>query len=79
VGTNNHLGLQTLREPGPDGSYGDADDVILPLTNYQRTIAITELNPPVATLRSVNIIVQYATSQNLQKTYVLNSYISQYP
>lgn len=79
VGTSNHLGLQTLREPGPDGNYGDADDVMLPLTNYQRTIAITELNPPVATLRSVNIIVQYATSQNRQKTYVLNSYISQYP
>jgi len=80
VGTSNHLGMQTLEEPGPDGTYGDVDDVMIPLTDYQRTIAITELNPPVATLRNINVSVQYTSPQmKLPKTYVLNSYISQYP
>lgn len=77
VGTTNHLGEQTLHEPGPDGTYGDADDILLPLTEYQRTIAITELAPPVATLRAINVTVQYlATQAKLQKTYVVSSYIS---
>ena len=31
---------QTLQDPGPDGIYGTADDVMIPLTGYQRTILI---------------------------------------
>jgi prepilin-type N-terminal cleavage/methylation domain-containing protein len=74
---------QTLTEPGPDGIYGTADDVQVPLTGYQRTILISAVNDasgnPVASLRAVNITVQYTTSQaKLGKTYVLSSFISQY-
>jgi hypothetical protein len=76
-------GLETLDEPGPDGRYGDTDDVILPLTPYQRTILISTVNDqngnPIASLRAVNVTMQYTTAQaKLQKTYVLSSFISQY-
>jgi prepilin-type N-terminal cleavage/methylation domain-containing protein len=74
-------GLQTLTEPGPDGIYGTADDVQIPLSSYQRTILISPVTSGgvvVPSLRAVNITVQYSTTQNLQKSYVLSSFISQY-
>ena len=76
-------GEQTLIEPGPDGVFGTADDVQIPLTGYQRTILISPVldssGNVVATLRGVNITLQYTTSQaRLPKTYVLSSFISQY-
>ncbi len=76
-------GAEYLEEPGPDGNYGDADDVKLYLTGYQRAIQISPVydvnNNLVTSLRSVTITVQYSTSQTkLPKTYVLNSFISQY-
>jgi prepilin-type N-terminal cleavage/methylation domain-containing protein len=76
-------GGETLEEPGPGGNYGDADDIKLPLTNYQRAIQISPLfdtnNVLIPTLRSVTITVQYTTPGiSTQKTYVLNSFISQY-
>jgi hypothetical protein len=76
-------GEETLREPGPDGIYGNANDVLIPLTGYQRTIVFSPLYDAqgnlVTTLRGMTITMQYTTSQaRLQKTYILNSYISQY-
>jgi prepilin-type N-terminal cleavage/methylation domain-containing protein len=76
-------GEETLREPGPDGIYGNANDVFIPLTGYQRTIVFSPLLDAqgnlVTTLRGVTITMQYTTPQTkLQKTYILNSYISQY-
>jgi prepilin-type N-terminal cleavage/methylation domain-containing protein len=75
---------QTLRDPGPDGIYGSADDILIPLTGYQRTIVISPLydaqNNLISSLRSVTVTVQYSTPQTrLPKSYVLNSYISQFP
>jgi prepilin-type N-terminal cleavage/methylation domain-containing protein len=84
VGTTDDIGQpeQTLEEPGADGKYGDTDDVILPLTNFKRTVLISQVvdvnNNSVPSLRSVNITMQYTTASNLQKSYVLNSFISQY-
>jgi prepilin-type N-terminal cleavage/methylation domain-containing protein len=66
---------QTLHDPGPDGIYGTADDVLIPLSGYQRQIAISSVN---ATLRSVTITIQYTTPQSINKTYILNSYFSEY-
>jgi type IV pilus modification protein PilV len=66
---------QTLRDPGPDGIFGTADDVLIPMTGYQRTIAIAKVNEE---LRSVTITIQYTTPQSLQKTYVLNSWVSEF-
>jgi type II secretory pathway pseudopilin PulG len=74
---------QTLQDPGTDGIYYTADDVMIPLTGYKRTILISPVTTvggaTVSSLRSVTITVQYTTAQmNLPKTYILNSYISQY-
>jgi prepilin-type N-terminal cleavage/methylation domain-containing protein len=75
-------GPQVLREPGPDGTYGNVDDVQVSLTNYQRTILIAPVTAGgtvVPTLRGVNVTVQYTTTQaKLPKTYVLSGFISQY-
>jgi prepilin-type N-terminal cleavage/methylation domain-containing protein len=76
-------GTEVLREPGPDGIYGNSNDVLIPLTAFQRTIAFTPLTDTqgntIASLRAVTVTIQYATPQTkLPKSYVLNSYISQY-
>ncbi len=76
-------GPEVLREPGPDGIYGNSNDVLIPLTGYQRTIVFTSLTDslgnPISSLRGVTVSIQYTTPQTrLQKTYILNSYISQY-
>jgi prepilin-type N-terminal cleavage/methylation domain-containing protein len=66
---------QTLHDPGPDGIFGTSDDVFIPLTGYQRTITIATVN---SSLRSVTITIQYTTPQSINKTYVLNSYFSEF-
>ncbi len=75
--------LQSLADPGPDGIYNTTDDTTIPLTNYQRTVLIYPLydasNNLIPTLRGVTITVQYSTPQNPKATYILNTYISQYP
>ncbi|MGD0415403.1 MAG: prepilin-type N-terminal cleavage/methylation domain-containing protein [Terriglobales bacterium] len=76
-------GEQTLQDPGPDGVYQTADDIMIPLTGYQRTIAFGTVydaaGNAVPSVRAVTITVQYSTSQSSQqKTYIVNSYISQY-
>jgi len=77
-------GVQCLNEPGPDGIVGTADDVILSLSNYTRTIAITQLTtgtPPtvIPTLVQVTITITYSVpNSSVPKTYVLEEYISSY-
>lgn len=75
-------GEETLEEPGANGNYGDVDDVKIPLTGYQRAIQISPLFDAngnlVSTLRSVTITMRYQTPRKQPKTYVLNSFISQY-
>ncbi|MFZ0318739.1 MAG: prepilin-type N-terminal cleavage/methylation domain-containing protein [Candidatus Sulfotelmatobacter sp.] len=77
-------GVQCLSEPGPDGIVGTADDVILSLSNYTRTIAITQLttgSPPtvIPTLVQVTVtITYYVPHSTVAKTYVLEEYISSY-
>ncbi len=85
VGTGDDAtaGIQVLRQPGPDGIYGTADDVMVPLTGYQRQITIGQVldasGNVMTTLRSINVTVRYSTPRlGVQKTYVLNSFISQF-
>jgi len=80
---DSNAGEETREEPGPDGNYGDADDVKIPLTGYQRAIQISPVydanNNMITSLRSVTITMQYSTSTTRQpKTYIVNSFISQY-
>jgi hypothetical protein len=76
---------QCLVMPGPDGILGTGDDVLVPLNNYQRTIAIANVIDPVTglldpTLRQITVSIQYTTTQfkATNKTYSIGGYISQY-
>ena len=75
-------GEQTLQDPGPDGIYQTVDDIMIPLTAYQRSILIAPVYDSTGNLiysiRSLSITIQYSTPQNTQKTYILNSYISEF-
>jgi prepilin-type N-terminal cleavage/methylation domain-containing protein len=77
-------GVQCLSEPGPDGIVGTADDVILSLSNYTRTILITPLStgtPPtvIPTLVQVTVTISYTVpNSTVAKSYVLVEYISSY-
>jgi prepilin-type N-terminal cleavage/methylation domain-containing protein len=76
-------GVQCLNEPGPDGLVGTADDVILSLSNYTRTIAITPLNDAngnlIQTLVQVTVTITYSVPNSpAPKTYALEEYISSY-
>ena len=76
-------GIECLSEPGPDGIVGTADDVIISLENFTRTIAITPLldgnGNPIPTLVSVTITINYTVPNHAgAKSYVLSEYISSY-
>ena len=76
-------GVECLTEAGPDGIIGTADDTILSLNNYARTIAITPLNDAngnvIPTLVQVTITVNYTVPNHGGfKSYVLDEYISAY-
>lgn len=79
-----NAGVQCLNEPGPDGIVGTADDVILSLANYTRTITITPLsagNPPtvIQTLVQVTVTITYSVpSYPVPKNYTVTEYVSEY-
>jgi prepilin-type N-terminal cleavage/methylation domain-containing protein len=60
--------------PGPDNKLGTADDVDMPLTEFTRSITITNVatNP---NLREIEIQVFYNTGR-FKRTYTMYSYIS---
>jgi len=76
-------GVKCLTEPGADGIMGTADDVILSLSNYNRQVLIQPLldvnGNPIQTLNLVTVTIQYTTpNSTVQKTYVINEYVSAY-
>ena len=76
-------GYQKIHEPGPDGIYGTSDDILLPMSNYQRKIEIQQVTDAngnvVSSLRAINISVQFNTPRvQRTKTYLLTSFISQF-
>lgn len=82
-GTCPNAGVRCLTEPGADGVMGTADDVILSLTNYKRQILIQPLldvnGNPIQTLNLVTVTIQYTSpNSTVQKTYVINEYVSAY-
>ena len=76
VNTNDDGALESIRLPGPDNILGTADDVLVPLTKWQREIQIRDV-AGYLNLRTLTVIVTY-TSGRLQRTYRLNTLISQY-
>jgi prepilin-type N-terminal cleavage/methylation domain-containing protein len=74
VNTADDGSLETVTNPGPDGTMGTDDDRTVPLTNYTREIAIRNVQND---LRSITVTVTYQDG-NATRTYVLTSYISNY-
>ena len=79
-------GPRIIEQPGPNGVYAGAcpPDTCTNLTNFQRSIAITPVlpaggGPPIASLRSITITIQYNTPQfRIPRNYVMTTFISQY-
>ena len=84
IGTADDAPAEVLTRPGSSGIITGASppDVIVPLTNYRRTIVITPATiggVPVANLRNINITIQYTVPGNpTPKQYTLSSLISQF-
>ena len=80
VGSINDVGAPPafIVYPGPDGKLGTADDIQAPLTNFTRTIAITNLaSEPSGDVRRVIITINYTTGK-FTRQYQLETYVSQY-
>ena len=65
--------------PGPDGILGTADDVVIPLSNMQRTIQIAPVFDAAGNIepnvRTITVTMTYKVGR-LNRTYTLVSYIS---
>jgi uncharacterized protein (TIGR02598 family) len=74
-------GVETLVEPGSDNLLGTADDVDVPLDNYTRDIAITDLDDEdgnlIETLRQIVVTITYRVG-SITRTYTLTTYISSF-
>src|SRR5262249_4081241 len=78
-----HSPLPALILPGPDGILGTADDVRMPLTNFQRQITFSPVFDPGSktanpNLRLVTVTVQYTVPQFGARKYTVNAYISRF-
>jgi type II secretory pathway pseudopilin PulG len=80
AGQSTILDRQVL--PGPDGIIGTADDVILPLNNFQRQILIQPLfdangnmSPDI---RQIAVTVQVTSAQRGTRNYTVTGYISRF-
>jgi prepilin-type N-terminal cleavage/methylation domain-containing protein len=74
--------IETIRKPGNDGIINNADDIVIPLNDYTRNIAITNLpnnqgggtNP---NLRQIIVTVRYRV-EGRWFAYTLTTYISNF-
>lgn len=83
VGTLGQTGIldrQIL--PGPDGIVGTADDVVIPLSNFQRQIAITPLTDSTGNvspdIRQIAVTVQVTSPGRGARNYTVTGYISRF-
>lgn len=67
--------VETQREPGPNGTLGDGDDIVTPLSGFRREIQISELVPAHPDLRQLVVIITYTVGRQ-QRTYTLRTVIS---
>ena len=66
--------VEGLMRPGPDGQLGTGDDVMTPLTGFQREIMIRDVGP---NLRSVRIRILYRSGR-MNRQYVIDTLISSF-
>jgi type II secretory pathway pseudopilin PulG len=80
VGQSGILDRQTL--PGKDGILGTADDVIIPLSNYQRQILIQPLIDGTGNIspdiRQISVTVQVTSARRGSRNYTVTGYISRF-
>jgi prepilin-type N-terminal cleavage/methylation domain-containing protein len=72
VNTADDGALETETLPGPDGTLGNADDIVNSLDAFRRQIIITDISP---NLRQIRVVVTYQIG-HLNRQYELISYIS---
>jgi prepilin-type N-terminal cleavage/methylation domain-containing protein len=70
-------GLEAVRDPGPNGLFGDADDVLTPLVGFTRQIQILELSPVDPDLRELRVTITYQVGAQTG-SYTLRTYISSF-
>ncbi len=68
------LPFQCAIIPGPDGQLGTADDITIQLSNFNRTIQITDTLDP--NLKQVVITVGYTDAHGHPRNYVVQALIS---
>lgn len=82
IGTADDGDVEEIHLPGSDGQLGTGDDLVRPLTNFERQIQFNPvLRPDTSTypdLREIVITVRYTTSQGWQRSLELRSHISRY-
>ena len=77
VNTADDTTIETTIFPGPDKTLQTADDVVTPLSNYTRQIAIQDVPNENGELRSVVVTIKYRNGPTT-RTYTLTTYISAY-
>lgn len=80
VNTIDDGSTEEQRLPGPDGILGNTDDVHVQMTNYKRTILISNLTQDDGTgtnqdLRKITVTITYNVGP-VKRSYVLTTYIS---
>jgi prepilin-type N-terminal cleavage/methylation domain-containing protein len=80
VNTTDDLNIEEQRLPGPDGILGNSDDVHIPLTNFKRTILISDLLQDDGSginqdLRKITVTITYNVGP-AKRSYTLTTYIS---
>jgi prepilin-type N-terminal cleavage/methylation domain-containing protein len=70
-------GVETQRDPGPNGIFGDADDVLIPLVGFRRQVEIRELAPVNPDLRELVVTISFTVGP-IQRTYTLRTFISSF-
>lgn len=74
LNTSDDGAVESVALPGPDGTFGTADDTTQALTGMTRQIAIVELTP---LLREITVTITYQGNGGVQRS-VLTALISQF-
>jgi hypothetical protein len=75
VGTADDQGVENMVWPGLDGILGNSDDEVRPLSEFERQISVTSINPD---LHQITITVRYRSTSGMQRNYQVTSYISRF-
>jgi type II secretory pathway pseudopilin PulG len=76
---DDEAGIESLRDPGPNGLFGDVDDVLTPLDGFTREIVINALPSPTGgedpDLRELIVTIRFQVGAQ-RGSYTLRTYVS---